>query len=148
MLRSASNAAVKSAISWGLPPEGDVPAVAAALHGLSLGIPVYASSFEPEKLRRSTGRLPGGFQSAYFQHLRTVESLGVQVLEASQIANRLGSKARPLLASARGRDVLTVEDLDAFARSGSRQLKVAPGTIVTPLARDKAQSMGIEVIYS
>ncbi len=126
----------------------DVPAVAACLQALSSGVPVYASSFEVEKLKRSTGRMPGGFQTAYFGHLRTVESLGFQVLEASQIAQRLGGKAKVLATAARGRDVLTVEDVEAFARSGSKVLRVAPGTIVTPLARDVAQSMGIEVSWT
>lgn len=129
----------------------DVPAVAAALQGVMQGRPVWAASLEVDKLRRSSGRLPGGFQSAYFQHLRAMESLGIQVLQPLELARKLqGGAARAQLAtsSSRGRDVLTVEDLEAALQAGQKSLSLAPGTIVTPLAREKAKTMGIEVHYA
>ena len=129
----------------------DVPAVAAALQGIMQGRPVWAASLEVDKLRRSSGRLPGGFQSAYFQHLRAIESLGIQILQPPELARKLqGGAARAQLAtsSSRGRDVLTVEDLEAALLAGQRSLSLAPGTIVTPLAREKAKTMGIEVHYA
>ena len=127
----------------------DVPAVAAALTGLIQGRPVFAASPEVDKFRRSSGRLAGGLQAAYYQHLRAVEGLGLQILEPPQLAQKLQSGvARSLPSSAKGRDVLTVEDLDAALRSGQRVLNLAPGTIVTPLAQEKAQTMGIEVRFA
>ena len=38
-----------------------------------------------------------------------------------------------------------VADLDAAAQAGQKVLVVTPGTIITPLAREKAAQMGIEV---
>jgi hypothetical protein len=129
----------------------DVPAVAAALEGVMQGRPVWAASLEVDKFRRSSGRLPGGLQSAYYQHLRALEGLGIQVLQPPELARKLqGGAAQTAIASgsSKGRDVLTVEDLEAALKAGQRVLTLTPGTIVTPLAREKAQTMGIEVIYS
>ena len=52
-----------------------------------------------------------------------------------------------LAARAGGRDVVTVEDVEAVRRSGSKQLQVAMGTIVTPLAAQRASEWGIEVSF-
>ena len=40
-----------------------------------------------------------------------------------------------------------VEDVEAVRRSGSKQLQVAMGTIVTPLAAQRASEWGIEVSF-
>ena len=127
----------------------DRPPVQAALAGVIQGKPVLACSSEPNRLRRASGRLPGGFLSAYHAHLRGLEALGVQLLEPPALAARLSGVFVKSTGDARsGRDVLTVADLEAAARAGTRVLQVAPGTIVTPLARDVAQQMGIEVSFS
>lgn len=127
----------------------DVPAAGAALAGIVQGKPVLASASEANEIRRASGRLPGGFLNVFHQYLRQVESLGVQILEPPALIERLaGARAAFAGSSARGRDVVTVEDLEAAVRAGQKQMQLAPGTIVTPLARDKAREMGIEMSFA
>lgn len=127
----------------------DVPASAAAVSGVMQGVPVLAGALEVDQLKRSSGRLPGPFLSLFHQHLRTVEGMGIQILENEALVRRLGARvSAPASAAGRGRDVVTVSDLEAAARAGQRVLQLVPGTIVTPLARDKAAQMGIEVTFS
>jgi hypothetical protein len=130
---------------------GDTPASGAAIAAVMQGVPVFASAWEADRLKRSSGRLPGPFLSMFHQHLRTVEGMGVQVLEAAALAQRLGAagpSGTAVAAASRGRDVITVADLEAAARAGQKTLQVTPGAIVTPLARDTAAHMGIEVVFS
>ena len=127
----------------------DVPASAAAVAGVMQGVPVLASAFEVDQLKRASGRLPGPFLSLFHQHLRSVEGMGIEVLESAALVARLGRKVAAPVSSARGgRDVVTVSDLEAAARAGQKVLQLTPGTIVTPLARDVAVKMGIEVRFS
>lgn len=123
---------------------GDIPASAAALAAVMQGVPVLASAFEVDRLRRAQGRLPGPFISHFQQHVRTVEGMGISFLAAEALVARLEHKQQPVGPS-RGRDVITVADLDAAAQAGQKVLVVTPGTIITPLAREKAAQMGIEV---
>ncbi|MFN8606185.1 MAG: hypothetical protein U0931_01545 [Vulcanimicrobiota bacterium] len=127
----------------------DVPASAAAVAGVMQGVPVLASALEVDTLKRSSGRLPGPFLSLFHQHLRTVEGMGIQVLEQEALLRRLGARvSAPASAAGKGRDVITLSDLEAAARAGQKVLQVVPGTIITPLAREKAAQMGIEVTFT
>lgn len=122
---------------------GDVPASAAALAGVMQGVPVLASSSEVDLLKRSSGRLPGPFLSLFHQHLRTVEGMGISVLEPAALVGRLSGRLAVASASS-SRDVITAGDL----KPGQKVLSLAPGAIITPLAREKAAQMGIEVRYT
>ena len=127
----------------------DIPASAAAVAAVIQGVPVLAWAHEVDLLKRASGRLPGPFLSLFYQHLRSVEGMGIQVLETAALVNRLGARvAAPASAADKGRDVITVSDLEAAARAGQKVLQLVPGTIVTPLARDMAKQMGIEVKFS
>jgi hypothetical protein len=127
----------------------DIPASAAAVAGVMQGVPVLASALEVDHLKRSSGRLPGPFLSLFHQHLRSAEGMGIQVLEQEALVRRLGAwVSPPVSAAGKGRDVITVSDLEAAARAGQKSLQVVPGTIITPLAREKAAQMGIEVTYT
>ena len=127
----------------------DIPASAAAIAAVMQGIPVLAWAHEVDQVKRASGRLPGPFLSLFHQHLRNVEGMGIQVLETAALVSRLGVRvAAPASAAGKGRDVITVSDLEAAARAGQKFLQLVPGTIVTPLARDMAAQMGIEVKFS
>ncbi len=41
--------------------------------------------------------------------------------------------------------VLTAREVEAAAQGGARELAVEPGTVVTPLARDRAAALGVEI---
>lgn len=126
---------------------GDSPAVGAALAGVVQGIPVLASSHDVERIKRHSNRLPAGFLNLFQQHLRAVEGMGLQLLEPEALAAQVAQQRKAVLAPARGKDVVTMEDLEAARRAGVKVLELAHGTIVTPLARDAAKQMGIEVSF-
>lgn len=42
--------------------------------------------------------------------------------------------------------VLTAAQIEAAAQEGSRELPVADGTVVTPLARDRAVALGVALV--
>ncbi len=52
----------------------------------------------------------------------------------------------PTAGQGRGRSVLTHGDVETLLRGGARTIEVAPGTIVTPLARDTAGAAGVEIV--
>ena len=125
----------------------DCPVSAAIVSAICQGVPVLACAHDVDALKRSSGRLPGPFLSLFHQHLRTLEGMGVQLLEQEALLARLGQK-QSKAAPARGRDVITLEDLEAAARAGQTSLQVLPGSIVTPLAREKATQMNIEIRFA
>jgi len=126
---------------------GDSPAVGAALAGVVQGVPVLAASHDVERIKRHANRLPAGFLNLFQQHLRAVEGMGIQLLEPEALAAQVAQQKKAALAPARGKDVVTMEDLEAARRAGVKVLELAHGTIVTPLARDAAKQMGIEVSF-
>lgn len=124
---------------------GDLPPVQMAIAGLVQGVPVLAASEEPDRFRRHAARLPSGLTAVVRQHLQTVESLGVRLYPAEALAQQLGQSSVP--ARSQGRDVITEEDLLRAVQAGQQVFEVAPGAIVTPLARETARVRGIEVRY-
>lgn len=125
----------------------DHPAVGAALGGVVQGVPVLASSHDVERIKRHANRLPAAFLNLFQQNLRAVEGMGIQLLEPEALAAQVAQQKKATLAPARGKDVVTMEDLEAARRAGVKILELAHGTIVTPLARDAAKQMGIEVSF-
>ena len=72
--------------------------------------------------------------------------MGVTFLGAGELAGALaGPGAASVTSTSTGRDVVTLEDLEAVRRRGQKVLEVSAGAIVTPLARQAAREMGIEV---
>ncbi|MEW6277739.1 MAG: hypothetical protein AB1758_03875 [Candidatus Eremiobacterota bacterium] len=125
---------------------GDRPPVQAAVAALVQGTPVLAAPEEVDRFRRHAARMPAGLVAVVSQHLRTVEGLGVRLLEAGALARELAQPgALPAATASRGRDVVTREDVLSAARAGVKVFEVASGAIVTPLARETARENGIEV---
>ncbi len=133
---------------------GDAPPAQAAVAALSSGLPVFLDNSRFEAFRRHSSRLPGGLVRRFEEFYRIVCSFGVEFggpTELGGFLQKLGSSgggnvSAPQSSSA-GRDVITVEDVEAVRRSGQSKLPVAMGTIVTPLAAQRAGEWGIEVIF-
>jgi hypothetical protein len=135
----------------GMPPSG------AAVAALAAGLPVFVESTVYENVRRHSARLAPGFVRAFEQSWRAAESFGVEmggVPELTRFLHRLaGSKepgaANPAAPAAKtgSRDVVTTEDVETAHRAGHKQLLVAMGAIVTPLASQRASEWGIEVKF-
>lgn len=131
---------------------GTLPPAAVAVAAVASGVPVFVDEHHFEQLRRHSARLPGGFVRRFEETWRVVASFGVEFGGAEALGSflaRCGGAAAVTkgAASSRGRDVVTVEDVEAARRSGHKSLAVAVGSIVTPLARQRAAEWGIEVKF-
>ena len=129
------------------------PPSSVAVAALAAGKPVFLDNHHYEQFRRHSSRLASGFVRRFEEFYRMVSSFGVEFGGAERLGGGLsglgGNAGFPAGPAARagGRDVVTVEDVEAVRRSGSKQLQVAMGTIVTPLAAQRASEWGIEVSF-
>ena len=79
-----------------------------------------------------------------------LSSYGVRFIELKDLIStvkfEMEPEEEPLIRPAGGkREVITNEDIILFASSGNKFMKVSPGAIITPLARDTAKEMGVEM---
>lgn len=132
---------------------GGGPPAGLAVACLSSGLPVFVDNSPFETLRRHSSRLASGFVGRFEELYRTVASFGIDFGGVDELDRFLGqftktglTAATPVGARSSGRDVVTVEDVEAVRRSGSGQIMVAIGSIVTPLAAQRASEWGIEVV--
>jgi hypothetical protein len=133
---------------------GGGPPVSAAVAALSSGVPVFLDHEQYEHVRRHSSRLSSGFVRRFEEYYRLVSSFGVEFGGATQLPDFLrrlngGAASAPSSSNSRsgGRDVVTVEDVEVVRRAGRDRLEVAIGSIVTPLARQRAGEWGIEVVF-
>ncbi len=129
---------------------GGSPPASAAVAALSSGVPVFLDNGRYESLRRHSSRLAAGFVRRFEEFHRLVSSFGVEFGGASRLPDFLAGIGAPSPASAAGRSggrsVVTVEDIEAVKRSGGDRMEMAIGTIVTPLAAQRASEWGIEMV--
>lgn len=131
--------------------DGLVPA-GVAVAALAAGKPVFVDDHYYDQFRRRSSRLPAGLVRRFEELYRVVCSFGVEMGTSQELAAFLGSLGTGSgggspLARSGGRDVVTVEDVEAVRHSGVSRMQVALGTIVTPLAAQKAAEWGIEVSF-
>lgn len=130
---------------------GGCPPASAAVAGLSSGLPIFLDDGHFESLRRHSSRLSSGFVRRFEELYRIVSSFGIEFGGSAKLSEFLrktaGATASPVVSESRsgGRDVVTVEDVEAVKRAGHSHLAVAIGSIVTPLAAQRALEWGIEV---
>jgi hypothetical protein len=129
---------------------GACPPASAAVAAVAAGVPVFVENGHYESLRRHSSRLASGFVRRFEEFYRMVGSFGVELGASAQLPDFLSrlDSAAPAAPSDRsgGRAVVTVEDVEAVRRAGTRRLEIAMGTIVTPLASQRAAEWGIEVV--
>lgn len=79
--------------------------------------------------------------------LADLERLGLERLPPSALADRVAAlEAGDTTASQALAGLVTEADVEQLAADGPRRLSLAPGTIVTPLARSRAGELGLELI--
>lgn len=121
---------------------------------VAMGLPVFCGAAGFESVRRHSARLAPGFVRAFEEAWRLVASFGIELGGVPELSSFLGALGHPGNGSSgagvknQGRDVVTTEDVEAARRLGQTILGVSLGTIVTPLARQRAQEWGIEVKVS
>lgn len=131
---------------------GTLPPAGVAVAAVASGVPVFIDERQFEQLRRHSARLPGGFVRRFEETWRTVASFGVEFGGTGALTaflQQLGESG-PVAGGAprsRGRDVVTVEDVEAVRRAQGKVLSVAVGSIVTPLAHQRAREWEIEVKF-
>lgn len=131
--------------------DGVAPA-GVALAALASGKPVFLDDNVFESFRRHSSRLSSGLVRRFEELYRIVQSFGVETGSAEQLSTflrGLNSQGESVATAPRsaGRDVVTVEDVEAVRRSGGNRMQIALGSIVTPLASQKASEWGIEVSF-
>lgn len=130
------------------------PPSSLAVAALSRGIPIFVDNHHYEFLRRHSSRLASGFVGRFEELYRIAASFGLEFggrakLDPylSRISVAQSSMTRVVETRSGGRDVVTVEDVEVLREDGETRLAVAMGTIVTPLAAQRASEWGIEVVF-
>ena len=128
--------------------------VSSAVASVSLGIPVFVHDSHLEQLRRHSSRLSAGFVRRFEELYRVAQSFGIEFggdAAMSDFLARLSKldqrSAAVSVTKSSGRDVVTVEDVEAVRGSSGNELRVAMGAIVTPLARQRASEWGVEIVF-
>lgn len=78
---------------------------------------------------------------------RDLEQMGVQALapeDGLKPVTSVEAGLSPLGKSLGG--LVTERDIEEFAQSGLSSLTIAPGTVVTPLAKDRARELGVALV--
>jgi len=110
---------------------------------------IFAGSEEFTLLKSLSARLPKTLLSVFSSHLNSISSMGIKEVSISKISLELraflensGDKA-----FVRPNNVVTKEDVDLALKEGVKVLELRSGTIVTPLAREYAQSLDLKIIF-
>jgi hypothetical protein len=125
----------------------DHPVPAVIFSALKEEKPVMAGADELNSFSFYSAVLPKAFLDLLRERRSAVEGFGIQLAEARTFFSsfqRLFDGGLP--ASGPTRPVITSEDIIISHRSGNRVLEFPRGSIITPLARETAQSLGVEII--
>lgn len=145
------NTAAKLALTF-----SDTLATTLVLQALMLGKPVIAAANAADpsdglRVKGNMGHASPGLLQALRGNLQKLASYGVQLVdvaclaEASKKITGRAAKA-PETAGQGKKNFLDAAAIKTAALGGARSLRVAPGTIVTPLARDAAREYGLDLV--
>ena len=123
----------------------DEPATAAALQFLIESKPVVAVCDEVKFLLSQEGRVPRPVLDVIRNHWRAAETLGIRLCALSELKSAMGSSPAT---KAGGRQIVTREDVEEMSRQGRKHMTCPAGSIVTPLAWEAAEKLGIELRVS
>ncbi|MBM7866982.1 flavoprotein [Heliomicrobium gestii] len=132
------------------------------MQSLMLGKPVVAAenAADPRDSWRAglaMDKAPIVLVRAFQENLRKVRDFGVNLTDVRNLGREArralerskataGEEAAPRAASPAKRNLVDAEKIKAVALSGGRVYSVAPGDLITPLARDTARDYGVEII--
>ncbi len=125
----------------------DDPAVQALLNGVFYERPVVCAldGCDPEA---APGQLPARMYRRLQEYLADLEGYGFSMCAAAD----LDSTVKALLTGAPAEsgpavpDLVTAEDVRRLASNGNSQLELPANTIITPLAKDLADELGIRLL--
>jgi hypothetical protein len=126
------------------------------MQALMQGKPVVAAinAADPtdgRRIKSNMGKVSPGLLQALRSNLQIIESYGVQLVQVDQLAAQcqklIACTPKRSISSVSGKkSVVDAKAVEAVAGQGLKALTVAPGTIITPLARDIARGYGIEIV--
>lgn len=130
----------------------DEPVARVALSAIALGKPLIAALHAPydAALQKNSPTLRRVFEG----NRRVLQNYGFQLVEYSGLASAVrayvgssdGSTPTLQKTAANGgrKQLITAQDIDAAARVG-KSLQLPAGAIITPLARDRARELGLNI---
>jgi hypothetical protein len=125
---------------------GDESVSGIAIKSLLDGIPVIACTDSIHSLKFSDCERPKKLLAMIRANLTTLEDMGVQITQLEKLPGIIGERKPVDPDMSFGvKNVVTNEDVMIAANQKLKVLNFPRGTIVTPLARDTAKNMGIEI---
>ena len=131
------------------------------LQALMLGKPVIAAANAADPLdgwrvKKNMDKAVPAFTEALQGNLKQLKIYGIQLVAVEALAamakktvsREEASLPLPGPEKTAKRQVLDAAMIRQAAQSGANNIKVPPGTIITPLARDVAGECGVELVYS
>jgi hypothetical protein len=125
---------------------GDEPVPGIAIKALLDGVPVVACADSIHGLKFSDCARPKKILGMIQDNMTLLEDMGVELVQLEKLPDRIGERKPEDPDSTIGiRNVITNEDVRIAANQKLKTLNFPKGTIVTPLARDNARKLGIEI---
>ena len=130
------------------------------LQALMLGKPVIAAANAADPLdgwrvKKNMDKAVPAFKEALQGNLKQLKVYGIQLVAVEDLAattKKTVSRQEALLPPGQEktakRQVLDAGMIRQAAQTGAKNIKVPPGTIITPLARDVAGECVVEIVYS
>ena len=129
------------------------------MQALLMGKPVIAAAnaADPKdgwRIKAQMGKAAPALQQALQLNLKRLEEFGMTLVKAEELAGvslerigRVRPNAKKATEAGVGKKVVVdAAMIQGFAATGQRLLRLAPGALVTPLARDIARQEGVELI--
>lgn len=94
--------------------------------------------------------VPSGISDLISLYVKRLESFGITFITKDDLLKKADNIIIPnmnnQLSPAKGKTILTQDDIYSFKTRGEKRIYLEKGSIVTPLARDSAIDLGIELI--
>ncbi len=125
------------------------------MQALLMGKPVLAASnaADPQdgwRIRAQMGKGAPALQQALSMNLKRLSEFGMTLLPVEELAahcqRRSGVAEKSGETKSCRKVVVDAAMIQGVAASGQKQIRLAPGAIVTPLARDIARQQGVELL--
>jgi hypothetical protein len=107
---------------------------------------IVAGSEEMSFLVRYSAQLPRALVGAMNTIFETVRAMGIGEIAISSLSREIGGFLGRESSPGRGSTVITKKDIEAALSEGRKTLEFLRGTIITPLAREYAENMDIEIV--
>lgn len=125
---------------------GDEPVSGVCLQALLQGKPVAVCADNIHSLNYSGVNTGGKLMAAIRHNMEVLKELGIEILQLNSLPGNVpAKKADPATPTVGVKNVVTAGDVAVAAEQKLKLLNFPRGTIVTPLAFDKAKELGIEI---